>query len=53
MLAVRPIGEIVYTGWTDVVLDFTQILYIICIVLAAFPVSNMLVKLCDLMNPSE
>ena len=53
VLAVRPIGEIVYTGWTDVVLDFTQILYIICIVLAAFPVSNMLVKLCDLMNPSE
>ena len=53
VLAVRPIGEIVYTGWTDVVLDFTQILYIICIVLAAFPASNMLVKLCDLMNPSE
>ncbi len=53
ILAVRPIGEIVYTGWTDVVLNFTQILYIICIVLAAFPVSNMLVKLCDLMNPSE
>lgn len=53
VLAVRPIGEIVYTGWTDVVLDFTQILYIVCIVLAAFPASNMLVKLCDLMNPSE
>ncbi len=53
VLAVPVLGEIVYTGWTEVGLDFTQILYICCIVLAAFPISNMLVKLCDLMNPSE
>ena len=53
VLAVPLLGEIVYTGWTDVELTFTQILYIVCIVLAAFPVSNLLVRACDLMNPSE
>ena len=53
VLAVPVLGELVYTGWTDVELTFTQILYIVCIVLAAFPVSNLLVRGCDLMNPSE
>ena len=51
-LAVPFIGELVYTGWSNVELSFTQVLYIACIVLAAFPVSKMLVTLCDLMNPS-
>ena len=53
VLAVPFLGEIVYTGWSTVQLSLTQILYIVCIVLAAFPVSNLLVRLCDLMNPSE
>ena len=53
VLAVPFLGEVVYTGWTTVQLSLTQILYIVCIVLAAFPVSNLLVRLCDLMNPSE
>ena len=53
ILAVPFLGELVYTGWSTVQLSFTQILYIVCIVLAAFPASNLLVKLCDLMNPSE
>ena len=52
VLAVPFLGELVYTGWTTVQLSLTQILYIVCIVLAAFPVSNLLVRLCDLMNPS-
>ena len=53
VLAVPFLGEVVYTGWSTVELSFTQVLYIVCIILAAFPVSNLLVKLCDLMNPSE
>ena len=53
VLAVPFLGELVYTGWSSVTMSFTQVLYIVCIVLAAFPVSNILVKLCDLMNPSE
>ena len=52
VLAVPFLGELVYTGWTTVQLSLTQILYIVCIVLAAFPVSNLLVRLCDLINPS-
>ena len=54
VLAVPFLGELVYTGWSTMEpMSLTQILYIVCIVLAAFPVSNLLVKLCDLMNPSE
>ncbi len=51
-LTVPFLGELVYTGWSTVHLTFTQVLYIVCIVLAAFPVSKLLVQLCDLMNPS-
>lgn len=51
VLAVPFLGEVVYTGWSTVELSFTQVLYIVCIILAAFPVSKLLVKLCDLMNP--
>ena len=51
-LTVPFLGELVYTGWSTVHLTFPQVLYIVCIVLAAFPVSKLLVQLCDLMNPS-
>lgn len=51
VLAVPFLGEVVYTGWSTVELSFTQVLYIVCTILAAFPVSKLLVKLCDLMNP--
>ncbi len=53
ILAVPFLGELVYTGWSTVHLSITQVLYLICIILAAFPVSNLLVKLCDLMNPLD
>ncbi len=53
VLAVPFLGELVYTGWATVHLSLTQILFLVCIILAAFPVSNLLVRLCDLMNPSE
>ena len=52
ILAVPFLGELVYTGWSTISLSITQVLYLVCIILAAFPVSNLLVKLCDLMNPS-
>ena len=51
-LTVPFLGDLVYTGWSTVHLTFPQVLYIVCIVLAAFPVSKLLVQLCDLMNPS-
>ncbi len=51
VLAIPLLGGMVYDGWGEVSFTFTQILYIACMVLAAFPVSGALVKLCDLMNP--
>ena len=47
------LGNVVYDNWNTVTFEPTQILFMICIVLAAFPVSNSLMKLCDLMNPSD
>ena len=53
VLAVPTFGNIVFNDWESVSFTFPQILYICCVILAAFPVSNALVKLCDLMNPTE
>ena len=53
VFSVPVLGNIIYAGWSTVELGFTQVLYIIAIILAAFPVSGALVKLCDMMNPSE
>ena len=53
VLSVPALGNIVFDGWDTVVLTFPQILFVICVILAAFPVSGSLVKLCDMMNPTE
>ena len=53
VFCVPVLGNLICDGWSEVNFTFAQILYIICIVLAAFPVSDMLIRLCDLMNPSE
>ncbi len=53
VMSVPILGNIVFDGWANVVFTFPQILFITCVILAAFPVSNALVKLCDLMNPSS
>ena len=52
-LAVPVLGNIVYTNWGEVLESFnlTQVLYLAVILLAAFPLSGTLTKLCDLMNP--
>ncbi len=49
-MCIPALGEIVYTGWQYVHLSLTQTLYVICILLAAFPVSGWLTKACDLLN---
>ncbi len=53
VFAVPVLGNIVYTDWTAAreTLTLTQLLYLICFLLAAFPVSKALTRLCDLMNP--
>ncbi len=53
VLCVPVLGTIVYQGWTEVESSFTQILYLVCTILAAFPVSSTLIKACDLMNSKE
>lgn len=53
VLCVPILGTLVYKGWTDVHFNFTQILFIVCTILAAFPISGTLIKACDLMNSKE
>ena len=50
IMCVPVLGNIVYTGWGNVVFTMQEILYILCIMLAAFPVSGFLTKACDLFN---
>lgn len=49
------LGNFVYDVWSQVKPNFnlTQILYLLIIILAAFPVSSALLKVCDLMNPTD
>lgn len=51
--SVPILGKLVYDDWPTVEFTFTQILYIICIILAMFPVSNTLIKVFDLMNSTD
>ncbi len=53
MLCVPILGMIVYKGWPDVHFTFTQILFVVCTILAAFPISSGLIKACDLMNSKD
>ena len=52
VFSVPALGEIVYEPWRQIDLDITRILFLLVIILASFPVSGALVKLCDMMNPS-
>ncbi len=50
VLSFPVLGNLVYTGWGDITFTFPQLLYIACVLLAAFPVSGALVRGCDLLN---
>ncbi len=49
-LSVPTLGNFVYPGWEEVEFTLPQILYILVIILAAFPTSGWLTAACDLMN---
>ena len=57
-MCVPTLGNLVYTystngmsfGWENVSFTLTQILYMLVVLLAAFPVSGWLTKACDLLN---
>ena len=53
VLCIPFLGTFVYKGWADVHFTFTQILYIVCTILAAFPLSGVLIKAFDLMNSKD
>ncbi len=54
VISVPVLGNIIYRTdeicWSDLSFSITEILYILCIMLTAFPVSGFLVKACDLLN---
>ncbi|MDE7453183.1 MAG: HAD-IC family P-type ATPase, partial [Clostridia bacterium] len=51
--AVKPITEkLLYTGWTYLKWDYSKILIIVVVIEAAFPVSNWLIKLMQVIMPS-
>ena len=53
VLCIPILGTLVYKGWMDVHFTFTQILFIVCTILAAFPISGALIKAFDLMNSKD
>ena len=54
VFAIPALGNIVYTDWAAALetISLTQILFLLCLLLTAFPVSKALTRLCDLMNPA-
>ena len=53
VVCVPYLGNIVFTGWESIVFTMDQILLLIIIVQAAFPLSGFLIRVFDLMNPAE
>ena len=53
VVSVPFLGEIVFTGWESVQFSMQQILLVIIIVQAAFPLSGALIKFFDLINPAD
>ena len=50
VFSVPGLGNITYAHWSEVSFSLTEWLYAACILLVAFPLSNMLTKACDLIN---
>ncbi len=53
VVSVPFLGEIVFKGWSDVAFNSSQILLLIIIVQASFPISAFLMKAFDLINPAD
>ena len=53
VLCIPFLGNIAFNNWTAVEFTFPQILLLIIILQAAFPVSAFLIKAFDLINPAE
>ena len=53
VISVPVLGEIVFDGWMNIQFTLSQLLLIIIIVQASFPVSGFLIKFFDMMNPID
>ena len=53
VLAVPVLGEFVFNGWADIAFTLPQILLMIIIVQASYPISGFLIKAFDMMNPVD
>lgn len=52
VISVPALAEIIYTGWSSVHFSFTEVLYVLCILLLSFPISDCLTRWADLINPT-
>ena len=53
VVSVPILGEIVFDGWSTVQFILPQVLLILIIILISFPISSILIKLFDMINPAE
>jgi hypothetical protein len=53
VVCVPFLGEIVFKGWSTVQFNAQQILLLIIIVQASFPISSFLMKAFDMINPAD
>ena len=53
VISVPFLGEIVFSGWSNLNFTLPQILIIVIIVQAAIPISDVLIRLFDMMNPAD
>ena len=51
--SVKPLAELLYTGWSDLKWDYSKILIIVVVIEAAFPVSGWLISLMQVIMPSS
>ncbi|MBE7067957.1 MAG: HAD family hydrolase [Clostridiales bacterium] len=53
VVCIPVIGEFVFEGWSNIELNLPQILLLVIIIQASFPISGFLIKFFDLINPAE
>ncbi|MBQ8295473.1 MAG: HAD-IC family P-type ATPase [Clostridia bacterium] len=53
VLVVPYFGEVVFTGWSDIHVTLPQLLLVIIIVQASFPLSGFLIKFFDMFNDAD
>ncbi len=53
VLSVNYLAEIVFPGWSNIAFTLSQLLLIVIIVQASFPISGFLIRFFDMMNPAD